>query len=278
MAGRWIRQAFTYTGSPVTWTCPAGITCIFLRGVGGGGGGGRGGPGFSGFTSRSSPGGGAGGGARETTIVVPVTPGVTYEIYIGDGGAGATGAVDGSAGEDTYFKVSGAGTGLDLARFIGARGGRSPTSSDFNANFQGGESMRFDSSFWNWFDPMPGRGGFGGFSGDGDTRGAGGASHHGGAQTANNGGFHGSTMGSYLGGGGGGGGGHGASVSSGGQGGDGGGGNSGGTASNGTAGSDGSVGGGGGGGGGAGASSSGTATPGSGGKGGSGRLVLEWVE
>lgn len=73
-----------------TWTCPAGIKFVTVTGCGGGGGGGGGasssGRGIAFFAS-----GGSGGHAASTiTQVVSVTPGVTYNISVGEGGIGGT--------------------------------------------------------------------------------------------------------------------------------------------------------------------------------------------
>jgi hypothetical protein len=80
---------FTTSG---TWKCPNGVTSINVDAYGAGGGGGRGGG-----TSKYG-GGGGGGGAFKRSTSVAVTPGTTYTITIGTGGAGGTTATDGQAG------------------------------------------------------------------------------------------------------------------------------------------------------------------------------------
>lgn len=73
-----------------TWTCPAGVKYIVVTGCGGGGGGG-GGASASGRNSTNFAGGGSGGWAAPTiTQVIQVTPGVVYNISVGEGGIGGT--------------------------------------------------------------------------------------------------------------------------------------------------------------------------------------------
>ena len=67
-----------------SWLCPAGVTSIDVTAFGAGGGGGRGG------TSNRQGGGGGGGGAFNSATSVAVTPGNTYVITVGTGGAGGT--------------------------------------------------------------------------------------------------------------------------------------------------------------------------------------------
>lgn len=63
------------------WTCPDGITTILIIGAGGGGGGGA-------ARCRYGVGGGGGGGSLQQTSWASVTPGETYNIFVGLGGAG----------------------------------------------------------------------------------------------------------------------------------------------------------------------------------------------
>ncbi len=276
MAGRWVKNTYAYTGSTQLWTCPAGVNVVFLRGIGGGGGGGKG---LAGTTVSSGAVGGAGsggGGAIETLIAVNVVPGTSYYVIIGVGGTGAT-VNDGGAGGDTIFKDVGSSTGQDVARFNGAMGGRLGVS---NGNVQGGEPVRAAAIFNNWYHPIPGLGGYGGYL-PSPVRGCSGFSHHGGGMSgADNSGLGGVTSGVKFGGGGGGGGGGGAGYDSTtfGVGGAGGNGNGAGAGSAGAAGSAGTAGGGGGGGGGGGCGSTAGGAGGNGGNGGNGHLVIEWVE
>lgn len=71
------------TAGTYQWTCPPGVYSIKVECFGGGGGGGGG----SNFASTG--GGGGGGGAYASILTVPVTPGNTYTVVVGAGGAGA---------------------------------------------------------------------------------------------------------------------------------------------------------------------------------------------
>lgn len=94
------------------WVCPEGVTTAWISGCGGGGGGGG-----AGRTNSTTYFHGAGGKAGAFAIgeAVAVTPGKTYDIEIGTGGAGgATGDSDpdpgvaGSNGSDTVLSSSSA--------------------------------------------------------------------------------------------------------------------------------------------------------------------------
>jgi hypothetical protein len=81
----------TYSTAGVyNWTCPAGVTSLSVACWGGGGGGGFGG------TAAGSGGDGGGGGAYSIKTVT-VTPGTTYVITVGAGGASDT------EGGDSWF-------------------------------------------------------------------------------------------------------------------------------------------------------------------------------
>lgn len=84
---------FTATGNG-TWTAPCDVTSITLEVWGAGGGGQRanGNP--------SAGGGGAGGGYVRTTYAV--TPGTTYNLYVGIGGTGNSGG----DGQDSWFDTN----------------------------------------------------------------------------------------------------------------------------------------------------------------------------
>lgn len=97
----------------------------------------RGGP-FSIYSnSHSAGGGGGGGGYARTSSINPftkfaVTPGTTYDIYVGAGGAGGTGGAGvenaGTNGEDSYF---------DSVVALGGAGGKG-SRVNFNQNGGGG--------------------------------------------------------------------------------------------------------------------------------------------
>lgn len=95
-------QKFTASG---TFTVPAGVTTVWLTGVGGGAGG------------AGSDGGafGGGGGARAWGVPVTVTPGASYAVTIGAGGSPGPYDGPGGAGGVTSFgallSLSGGGAG-----------------------------------------------------------------------------------------------------------------------------------------------------------------------
>ena len=161
----------TTTGQDFTWTVPAGVTEIsaFIVGAGGGGGGNDG---VSGPTSS------AGGGGGSAWGYWTVTPGTSYTLRIGGGGAsgnGNTGA-DGGDGGDTYIKSG----STVLLQGGGGGGGVSNTSSS-NSGGAGGTTT----------GTQRGGGGVGGQGGDGanDTSGSGGggAGGYGGVSSAKGG-------------------------------------------------------------------------------------------
>lgn len=96
-----------------TWTAPNGVTEVLLIGCGGGGGG-------SGYdTTDSGYGGNGGQGAPLAVKRVTVSPGTTYNITIGSGGATALINNAGQPGGSTLFDV--------LATFKGGYGGARPS-------------------------------------------------------------------------------------------------------------------------------------------------------
>ena len=106
-----------------TWTCPAGVTSITVGSWGAGGGGGYG------VYEYASGGSGAGGSFIQSTI--SVTPGQTYNLTVGTGGAGGDSlsgipTTDGGQGGSSYFGNSTAGspTGASLLA-VGGNGGLS---------------------------------------------------------------------------------------------------------------------------------------------------------
>jgi hypothetical protein len=114
-AGAYTRVLITASG---TWTCPAGVTQIYVTASAGGGGGGGG-------TSAASSGGGGGGGAAIHKTQYAVTPSTIYTTTIGAGGtAGAVGGGLGGTGGTTtiptLFTLLGGAGG---ANYIGGAGG-----------------------------------------------------------------------------------------------------------------------------------------------------------
>lgn len=98
----------TYTSGSGNWTCPTGVTMVYVGMVGGGGGGGGG---------SANKGSGGGGGSSVVKYTYAVTPTNTYAYSVGAGGAGSTGG--GATGGNTTF-----GTGTVLT-VNGGTGGAS---------------------------------------------------------------------------------------------------------------------------------------------------------
>lgn len=85
------------TPGSYTWTCPYDVTSIQVECWGAGGSGG-------GASANPSAGGGASGGAYTKHPTFSVTPGQTYTIEVGAGGASSSG--NGSNGGDSWFSSS----------------------------------------------------------------------------------------------------------------------------------------------------------------------------
>lgn len=132
------KQTFLTSGS---WTCPAGVTTIYLDGCGAGGGAGGG--------SSTTPGGGGGGAQAVIGLNLTTVPSTVYTVTIGTGGTGATGSGNnGSAGGATSFgaliTLSGGGGGQGATAGAaggasgGAGGGAGAAGSNTTANAGGG--------------------------------------------------------------------------------------------------------------------------------------------
>lgn len=112
-----------------TWLCPAGVKFIIVSGCGGGGGGG-GGASSGGRSNTNFAAGGSGGWASPTiTQIVQVTPGVIYNISIGDGGASGTyncvaNIVSGGGSRPGNPGFDGASSIFGGVIFPGGKGGR----------------------------------------------------------------------------------------------------------------------------------------------------------
>jgi hypothetical protein len=88
-----VAYTIKFTGS-TTWTAPAGVTSVSALVVAGGGGGGASPAGWNG--------GGGGGAGGLILSAINVTPGQSYNIFIGAGGSGGTtGALSGAPGQNT---------------------------------------------------------------------------------------------------------------------------------------------------------------------------------
>lgn len=235
-------QSITFTSGSGTWSVPAGVTEIIIRGCGGGAGGGGGGNQTSGF---SGGGGGGGQGAAAMYSSETVTPLSSLSYSVGAGGAGgANGAtgVTGSAGGNSIISSS-----TFYGAQIGGTGGASNTAG------VGGTNIIFNTCLY-----VPG--GNGGTPGVAGTSGQGsilsGAASPGAGTGSTNGGGSGGSGGNGIGSGGAGG----AGVNN----------APGGAGSSAGAGS-------GGGGGGAAGGGAGSQPGGTGGNGGSGRITIYWV-
>lgn len=152
------QQAYTTAGT-YSWTCPAGVTSISVVVVGSGGGGGM---------SYNYAAGGGGGGGLEYANNISVTPGSSYSVKVGLGGARgsySTGITSkGKVGEDSYFDnyayaTGGTGGDSDGGTYPGGTGGNGQLGSHV---FAGGNGCHVTTSSGNG-----GAGGAAGYSGNG---------------------------------------------------------------------------------------------------------------
>lgn len=112
------------TSSTQSFTVPANVNQLIATAVGGGGGGGGGSVSTSG--GNGSQGAGGGNGAAPAEVIIPVTPGTTVNITVGDGGDGGT-LVTNSANTNGNAGSAGATTTISTTTktytFTGAVGG-----------------------------------------------------------------------------------------------------------------------------------------------------------
>jgi hypothetical protein len=148
------QEAFSFAGT-YTWVAPAGVTSVSVVAIGGGGR-----PKRYCFGCVMKAGGGGGLGYKNNYTV---TPGSSYTVVVGDGGADCT-----FDGGNSYFVSACVVSGQ------GARRGNE------NSNFQG----RYGGSYTGDGGGAGGDGGFGGIGGGGG--GAGGYSGRGGAGASSN--------------------------------------------------------------------------------------------
>jgi len=190
-----------------TWTCPTGVTKVWISGCGGGAGGG----GAAGYDSNNAggTGGGSGGGAGNSVVCTPidVVPGTAYAITIGGGGSGGiSGAVASAGGAGNAGGTTAFGSLLSLAGGVAGAPGNV-------ANGAGGISAGIGATSGS-DGQSPNRGGNGG-SGGGGPFGTGG----GGGRAGNANGQPGGNAAGFGTGGGGGGGGYAGTSGTGGAGG-----------------------------------------------------------
>jgi hypothetical protein len=159
------QTAYTTAGT-YFWTAPANVTSVCVVCVGGGGSGGT-----DWSSTRSSTGGG--GGALAWGNDIPVVPGVSYTVVVGDGGAGFTGSINsnGNPGgisyfiSDTYLAAGGGGAGIHKG--AGSSSGGAPVISasiTSGGGGAGGGSTQPTGTFRG-----VGGGGAGGYSGNGGS-------------------------------------------------------------------------------------------------------------
>jgi hypothetical protein len=128
---------FTATGTTV-WVAPAGVTQVFAETWGGGG---------SGATGSASNNGGGGAGGEYGAAFIPVTPGNSYNVVVGTGGAAqAVSATNGNPGVASSFTGDSAqsvtanpgGGGVTRQEWQGGGQGAGGTGSTATVEFRGG--------------------------------------------------------------------------------------------------------------------------------------------
>lgn len=147
--------SFTQPSVAINWTAPANLFTVNYLVVGGGGGG---------ATGYDSGGGGGGGGGMVLTGNLPISPGSTYLVNVGDRGAGGTNA------RGNYFGTAGSTTSFASVAAAGGQGGYGSRS--YLGAFRSGGAAQVGSL-------TSARGGSGGGGGNGGG-GGGGASGIGG--------------------------------------------------------------------------------------------------
>jgi len=133
--------SFTTVGS-TTWTVPTNVTSVEYLVVGGGGGSGG---------AFDNSGGGGGGGGMVLTGTITVVPGTTYDVVVGDGGAGGTSIrspaseTNGSSGGNSVFGIInayitayGGGGGNASRQYLGTGSSVSGTSASTGGSGGGG--------------------------------------------------------------------------------------------------------------------------------------------
>lgn len=159
-------QTFTANGS---FTVPASVTSITVECWGGGGAGG-------GQNLSSDGGGGGGGGAYSRKQNISVTPGTSYDVFVGAGGIGAAGANGGNGG-DSYF----INTSTVLAK--GGMGGSSSTGTPPEGGLGGSATAGFGDVKYSGGQGEKGRNSNTGYGGYGGSSAGSGANGYSGPQT-----------------------------------------------------------------------------------------------
>ena len=137
------------TAGTYTWTCPAGVSQVFVLATGGSGGGGGGGYVYyySGY-DEATPGGGGGSGGISAIVytILPVTAGSAYSLVVGAAGtAGSAGAnmirSSGSITTNvTAGTAGGAGGATKFGNLLTVNGGGGGAGGAAGGEYRGGET------------------------------------------------------------------------------------------------------------------------------------------
>ena len=137
------------TAGTYTWTCPAGVSQVFVLATGGSGGGGGGGGGYVYYYSgyeEATPGGGGGSGGISAIVytILPVTAGSAYSLVVGAAGtAGSAGAnmIRSSGSITTNVKAGtagGAGGATKFGNLLTVNGGGGGAGGAAGGEYKGG--------------------------------------------------------------------------------------------------------------------------------------------
>ena len=125
------------------WTVPAGVTSVSILAIGGGGGGST-----STLSSNGVAGGGGGGGALSYRNNLSVTPGDTYNVYVGYGGDGGTSSGNNNAFAGGETNVLAPNTSYVIRAQGGAKGSYNVTSG-YGSNALGGTAYNYNTGGGN---------------------------------------------------------------------------------------------------------------------------------
>lgn len=186
-----VKAAFACTGADQTWTVPAGVTSVTVKLWGAGGG--------ATFQTAGSGNADWAGGGGYVSGTLPVTPGETLTLVVGQGGAASTGSRYGGGGGGANGGGSGGGRSAirrgstDIVT-VGGGGGSGNTGNNQQVGGAGGGLIGGDAVAVNTY----GRGGTQSSGGTGYTSGS---QYHGGDAYAGSGDINGGGGGGYFGGG-----------------------------------------------------------------------------